>query len=225
MDLTPRIIGRTQPLASPTPSLDGGLVDIYAPPAMQTIFRYVLAVTLLSLSGSCAQTASGSPDGGVNPDSRPTTYYVIRHAEREPADDPPLNEEGMARAERLADALEKAGVEEIIATLFRRGQETGEPLSDRTGAPITVAPVERADWPQMATEVAAWQLDREVVGSTYLMIGHAGRYNTTLLQELGAPPSGILGERYQDMVILIREPDGSVRLSILEYGGPSSKDP
>ena len=57
------------------------------------------------------------------------------------------------------------------------------------------------------------------------MIGHSGGYNTTLLEGLGAPPIGPLAERYQDLVILMRESDGSVRLSILQYGGTSSLDP
>ncbi len=80
-------------------------------------------------------------------------------------------------------------------------------------------------WPQLATDVAGWQIEREVEGATYLMIGHSGGYNSTLIQELGGPSEVVLAERYQDLVILIREPDGTTRLSILQYGGASSLDP
>ena len=156
--------------------------------------------------------------------ARPTVYYVIRHAERDPGADPPLNQEGIGRAQRLADALEEAGVDEIIGTQFVRTQQTGQPLADRTSAPITVAPSEWNDWIDFAEQIAAWQLEREVPGATYLMIGHSSGYNTTLLQGLGASPSGPLAEKYQDMVILMREADGTVRLSILQYGGESSLD-
>ena len=37
--------------------------------------------------------------------------------------------------------------------------------------------------------------------------------------------AGPLAEQYQDMVILMREADRTVRLSILQYGGVSSLDP
>lgn len=186
---------------------------------MRVIPRLILAA-FLPVCVACSGDASAEGTSGV----RPTVYYVVRHAERDPGADPPINDEGVVRAERLADSLEEAGVDEIVTTEFIRGQQTGEPLSERTGAPITVAPFERETWPSFATNVAAWQREREVPGSTYLMIGHSGGYNTTLLDGLGAPESGTLAEAYQDMVILIRESDGSVRLSVLQYGGESSLD-
>lgn len=166
------------------------------------------------------------PDAGPPPEGgRPTVYYVIRHTERDPGLDPPINAEGQIRADALADALDLAGVDEIVTTQFIRGQQSGQPLSSRTGAPITVAPITMTTWPDFGTEVAAWQRAREVQGRTYLLIGHSGGYNTALLTGLGAPSAGILAERYQDMVILVRETTGEVRLSRLQYGGESSLDP
>ena len=183
----------------------------------------VFAVAVFPLCIACSEGASA--EDPTIPE-RETTYYVIRHAERNPGDDPPLNDEGAARAERLADALEQAGIDEIVTTSFIRGQQTAQPLSDRTDAPIAVAPFEKAatPWREFALDVAAWQREREVAGATYLMIGHSGGYNTTLLEGLGAPSSGTRAEAYQDVVILVREPDGSVKLSILQYGGESSLD-
>lgn len=180
----------------------------------------LILVAVCSLFAACSGDASAEGTDGA----RPTVYYVVRHAERDPGEDPPINDEGVLRAERLADALELAGVDEIVTTEFIRGQQTGQPLSERTGAPITVAPFERETWPSFATDVAAWQREREVPGTTYLMIGHSGGYNTTLLDGLGAPAAGTLAESYQDMVVLMRESDGSVRLSVLQYGGESSLD-
>ncbi|MEM7434953.1 MAG: histidine phosphatase family protein [Myxococcota bacterium] len=190
---------------------------------MRLIGLPLLAFVLLSLATACSGDASaGAPD---SPPDQTTTYYVVRHAERNLGEDPPINEEGEVRAERLADALDQAGIDEIVATLFVRTQQTGEPLAERTDIPISVAPPEMATWPEFATEVAAWQLDREVAGTTYLMIGHSSGYNTTLLQALGAPVNDeVLAEAYQDIVILSREPDGTVKLSTLQYGGPSSLD-
>ena len=201
---------------------------------MRVLTQSFLALALVSICWACGETTAADAGGGggaggerVPSSALRTTYYVIRHTERDPGENPPINEEGMARAERLADALEEAGIDEIATTSFIRGQQSGQPLSDRTGAPITVAPFDKANstWPEFATQVAAWQREREVAGKTYVMIGHSGGYNTTLLEALGAPPVDTMAERYQDMVILIREPDGVVRLSILQYGGESSLDP
>jgi hypothetical protein len=56
------------------------------------------------------------------------------------------------------------------------------------------------------------------------MIGHSGGYDDALLRGLGVEDVTIL-ERCQDLVIVVREPDGTVRTSVLGYGGPSSLDP
>jgi phosphohistidine phosphatase SixA len=169
--------------------------------------------------------AGPGPDAGPPPSGRPTTYYVIRHTERDPGLDPPINAEGQARAERLATLLGATGFEEIVVTSFLRNQQSAAPLAERAGAPVTVAPISMtASWVDFGTEVAAWQRAREVPGSTVLMIGHSGGYNNALLRGLGVEGVTIL-ERYQDLVIVVREPDGTVRASVLEYGGPSSLDP
>ncbi|MCU0676209.1 MAG: histidine phosphatase family protein [Myxococcota bacterium] len=169
--------------------------------------------------------AAPRPDAGPPPSGRPTTYYVIRHTERDPGLDPPINAEGQARAERLATLLGATGFDEIVVTSFLRNQQSAAPLAERTGTPVTVAPISMtSSWAEFGSEVAAWQRDREVPGSTVLMIGHSGGYNAALLRGLGAEGVTIL-ERYQDLVIVVREPDGSVRSSVLEYGGPSSLDP
>ena len=184
---------------------------------MREVQRSLLALFVLPLLVACSSGASAEGDagtgasggngtggaGGTPSAARPTVYYVVRHAERDPGVNPPINEEGIERAQRLADALEQAGVDEIVATQFIRTSQTGRPLSDRTDTPITVAPAEWESWVDFATEIAAWQREREVPGATYLMIGHSSSYNTTLLEGLGAPPSGPLAEQYQDMVILM----------------------
>lgn len=159
-----------------------------------------------------------TPDGG-----RSTVYYVIRHAERDPGDDPPINTEGMQRAQRLVGALGRAGIEEIVVTSYQRTGQTAAPLSAQTRAPVTTAPIARTGWPDMGRQVGAWQRMRERPGSTTLMVGHSGGYNVALLQALGAQGLS-LSERYQDLVVLVREPDGTVRTSVLEYGGRSSLD-
>lgn len=171
-----------------------------------------------------AQTGDAQTGDAGTPRGRPTIYYVIRHAERDPGLDPPINDEGRARAERLAAILASAGIDEIVGTMFVRTQQTAEPLSRATGVGIVVAPaVMGASWSAFGAEVGAWLRDREVPGSTVLVIGHSAGFNSEVVRALGGVAP--VGERYQDLTLVVRETDGTVRTSTLEYGGPSTLDP
>lgn len=171
----------------------------------------------------CPDAGPPSDDGGAPPcGGRPTVYYIVRHTERDPGENPPINAEGQARARRLAEVLGNAGFDEIVVTSFLRNRQSAEPIAAETGVPVTVAPIAMRTWPEFGAEVAAWQRAREAPGSTVLMIGHSGGYNNALLRGLGA--SVVIPERYQDLVIVVREPDGRVRSAVLEYGGRSSLD-
>jgi len=189
-----------------------------------------LALGALLLAAGCGDDDGSSVDASTGADgSAPTgatTYYVVRHTERDPGLDPPINAEGEVRAVALADRLEDAGIDEIVTTEFIRGQQSGQPLADRLGLAITVAPFTMdASWTDFAQAVGGWQRDREIAGQTYLMIGHSGGYNTTLLQRLGAEVPTASGERYEELVIVVRQPDGTVSFSVESYGGESSLDP
>jgi hypothetical protein len=35
----------------------------------------------------------------------------------------------------------------------------------------------------------------------------------------------LLAEQYQDLVVVVREEDGTAKVSVLQYGGQSSLDP
>jgi hypothetical protein len=195
---------------------------------MRSQRRFALALGLLALAG-CDEDPlpdAGAPTRDADVPEGATVYYVVRHTERDPGLDPPINAEGEARAEALADRLEGAGLDAIVTTRFIRGPQSGRPLADRLGLDITMAPFEMGgSWPAFAEQVASWQRAREVEGQTYLMIGHSGGYNTTLLRGLGADVPAVAGERYEDLVILTRAADGAVTLTEETYGGPSSLDP
>jgi hypothetical protein len=67
--------------------------------------------------------------------SATTTVIIVRHAERNTGEDPPLNPEGEARAQALASALSIAGVTGIFTTPYLRNQQTAVPLAAATAAP------------------------------------------------------------------------------------------
>ncbi|MBX3249017.1 MAG: histidine phosphatase family protein [Myxococcales bacterium] len=163
-----------------------------------------------------------TPDASA--DDLSSIYYVVRHAERDVGEDPPINEEGERRSAALAALLADRGVDEIVVTFFLRNQQTAAPLAAQTGAPIVEAPPRMtAAWPDFGAAVAAWQLGRERPGTTTVMIGHSGGYNNQLLRALGVEET--IRERYQDLVIVTRRAGQPTTWEITEYGGPSSLDP
>lgn len=99
---------------------------------------------------------------------------AVRHAERGTDDpsDPSLSEAGQLRAQSLATALEHANVTAIYTTQFRRTQQTAIPLSEATGVPVTVRPID-------ATNIATYAADlnrhirRTHRGDAVLVVGHS----------------------------------------------------
>ena len=75
----------------------------------------------------------------------PTTYYIVRHAEKEGAgkgaatlmsSDVPLSETGLLRAQALKDLLQAKKVKHIFSTNFKRTLATAQPLSNSIGIPV-----------------------------------------------------------------------------------------
>ncbi|MCB0522455.1 MAG: histidine phosphatase family protein [Lewinellaceae bacterium] len=68
-----------------------------------------------------------------------THIYLVRHAEKmDESVDPPLSNEGNARAIALKDRLLGAGIDSIFATPYQRTQLTVTPLANALAEPITV---------------------------------------------------------------------------------------
>ena len=140
------------------------------------------------------------------------TVFVVRHAERADdgggnlmmASDPELSKAGQARAESLASMLRSAGVTTIVATPYKRTQQTAAPLATALGIEITtVGPRETADVPDLV---------RASKGNV-LIVGHS---NTVpqILKALGVAEEVTLGDADYDNLFIVTpgSPPGLVRL-------------
>ena len=71
-----------------------------------------------------------------------TTYYVVRHAEKETAsamtNDVPLSAEGKQRAEALKDLLQNKNIQAIYSTNYIRTKSTAQPLAQEKNMTIQV---------------------------------------------------------------------------------------
>lgn len=93
-----------------------------------------------------------------------TTYYFIRHAEKESNfGDALLSEKGHARAKKWAEELADKGIEMIYCTPFTRTLQTAQPLLDKLGLEaITYHP----------NDLYIEKFKKETKGKTVLIVGH-----------------------------------------------------
>lgn len=68
------------------------------------------------------------------------TFYFVRHAHANwiPDEDRPLSARGQADAIRVANILQQFPIGAIVASPFRRAQQTVEPLAARLNVPILI---------------------------------------------------------------------------------------
>jgi broad specificity phosphatase PhoE len=116
-----------------------------------------------------------------------TTYYLIRHAEKDRSDesdhDPNLKEAGLQRAENWSKVFENVDFDAIYSTDYNRTQQTAEPT-----AKLQELEIQSYDPRNLFSEEFAETTN----GKTVLIVGHS---NTT-----PAFVNAILGEeKYENM--------------------------
>jgi hypothetical protein len=182
-----------------------------------------------AMSLSCIQGLLPIVPGMTAPGTT-TTVIMVRHAERDPGLDPPLNAEGTLRALALRAALRENGVTAIFCTDLIRNRDSVQPLADALGLELNlVSPVLYADTVS-AANIVANDIFARFSGGTVLFCGNIGSaganvngINEDLFTRLGG--TGTPPERYQDLYVMVIRDDAPVNVIKTEYGGPSSLDP
>jgi 2,3-bisphosphoglycerate-dependent phosphoglycerate mutase len=136
-----------------------------------------------------------------------STYYIVRHAEKEAASsnmtsDVPLSAAGKERAEALKQALQHKYIRRIYSTNYIRTRETAQPLSATTGVAIETYDPRDTTFTERL---------KDLKRSTTLIVGHSNTVDDLvnrltgqkLLQDLPDTQYGDLfvvkkkGKRYQ----------------------------
>lgn len=156
---------------------------------------------LLTLAGGCASPL--------------TQVIVVRHAEKaDTSADPDLSPAGQARAQALAHAAGKAGVQAIFVTQLRRTRQTAQPLAQQIGLPMV----------QVAASDTAGLVQRILTrhaGQVVLVVAHSNTI-PQIISALGGPAIEDIGEGdYDNLFIVLRHRKGPARLLHLRYGRPS----
>jgi broad specificity phosphatase PhoE len=168
-----------------------------------------LAVLALALA-ACAAPPEPPPADPPVAEGAPSVFFLVRHAEKaDQSEDPPLTEEGHARARALADLLRDAGITEIFSSDFERTRDTAAPLAGDLG--LAVTPYDPTRLPELA---------RTLLSSPgrVLVVGHS---NTTpeLAGLLGGEPGAPIPEtEYDRLYVLHHHPGAGTTTTVLRLG-------
>ncbi|MBK9385858.1 MAG: nuclear transport factor 2 family protein [Planctomycetes bacterium] len=155
-----------------------------------------------AISGE-ARPAAGS--------TSPTVVYLVRHSEKalESGSDPELSEVGRARSARLVEILRSVPVEALIASQYRRTQQTLAPLAAARGLTVKTIPADEVD-------ILAAELRGPLSGRTILLSGHSNTI-PELLKLLGvAEPPAIEDRDYSNLFCVVLDARGA-RLQHLHF--------
>ena len=174
--------------------------------------RAVALALVLLFAWSC------SPAGDVTPapDSA-TTWLIVRHAEKaaEPADDPPLTEEGVARAATLARMASASGVAGVYATQYVRTQQTVEPAAGQLG--LKVQTTDSGDLDGLIEQVFS-----QYLGETVLAAAHSNTVPMLVEKLTGSAVPPIEEHVYDSLYVVTAWGEGQGKAVLLRYGAPSA---
>ena len=141
---------------------------------------------LLAILATISIAFASAPDEPqpANHDTR--VIYVVRHAEKDSGDNPPLSQAGIERAARLARMLAHEPIAGVFVTQTTRSAQTGEPVADHHGIDtVTYAP--------FGYEALGHQLNELPEDSSALVVAHSNTVSP-ILEALGAEPVGDIPE-------------------------------
>ncbi len=147
--------------------------------------------------------------------SAPTVVILVRHAEKAaaPANDPPLTDAGVARANSLVALLADANVAAVIATPTVRTRETAKPTAEAHG--LTIETVGFAPAALHAKAVADAVMKH--AGQTVLVVGHSNTV-ASIVAALGGPKMADLCDSQYSMLIVMVLDGRNVRVIRSSYG-------
>ena len=120
-------------------------------------------------------------------EQKTTTYYLIRHAEKNQSDktnrDPHLTEEGLKRAENWANTLKDVKFDMVYSTDYHRTKETAAPTAKANNVEVTFYDPRNMNPKEFMASTK---------GKTVLIVGHS---NTTPMFA-----NGLIGDKKYDMI-------------------------
>lgn len=155
-----------------------------------------------------------------------TKIYIIRHAERDPGHNPPLNWKGQKRAKLVKEMLADSGITVIYSPDLIRNRETAAPLAKALNITPKLVPYEILDDTYQVALYVKKHIWNEDLGKKILFIGNQKGSGVEMgnLQEFykAIGGSGIPMSRYPDMHIITLRDTSLVKSVHVTYGEDAS---
>jgi len=146
------------------------------------------------------------------------TVVIVRHGEKAAqTGDPDLSPAGQARAQALAKALAGARVTVVLATAYKRTQQTAQPTAQAAGVPVVAVAFDGGDAAHVQ-RIAA-QARQAPAGATVLIVGHSNTV-ADIARTLGDPAPQPLTDCDYDKLTVLRL-DGAPKAIHTRYGAPT----
>ena len=189
---------------------------------------WITGLSLLGIFGTCLFVSSAGRQmaaASTSPqeDFKPTTVFLVRHAERAdaPREDPPLLETGTARAQSLARILAKSGIKAIYTSQYLRTKATAEPLAKQLGiASVAISLKTTAANPRVVTAESIQEIVEKILqrpGENALVIGHSNSV-PDVIKALGGDVVPVIDEKeFDDLFVVTVYAKGKARVTHLKY--------
>ncbi|PKP41034.1 MAG: phosphoglycerate mutase [Bacteroidetes bacterium HGW-Bacteroidetes-13] len=120
--------------------------------------KRITLLLLVFLNAACGQNTS----------TETTTYYLIRHAEKDLSDpknpNPDLTEAGIARSVKWQKMLSHIDFDAVYSTDFVRTRKTATPIAESEKLPLIIYDHKNLDYAKFI---------KETQGQTVLIVGHS----------------------------------------------------
>ena len=134
-----------------------------------------------------------------------TTYYLVRHAEKDLNDpntaNPQLTPEGVVRAMNYAEYFKDKGIDAVYSTDYIRTQETARPTAEMAGVPV------------LSYDPNSGKIDGIPMGQNVLIVGHSNTIPqlANSLAEVNTYTELDEATEYGTMFIITRNEDGTIQ--------------
>lgn len=175
---------------------------------IQSVFNLSILSTFFTLT-AVAQTPIFSPG---------TTIYLVRHAEKDTGNNPPLTKAGFERAKDLLIHLHTKGVSKIYSTKYKRTNQTADSI--KISSNLTTI-IYEAD--TIGNDLVAKIKSNSDNGKTILVVGHSNTI-PKLIRRLGVASYTVqnLGDNEFDNLFVLTYKKRKIKFKQIKYGQPSA---
>jgi broad specificity phosphatase PhoE len=162
----------------------------------------LLLLTLLCV-GFANCSGDKDKDKEINKEPIISTFYLIRHAEKDKSDstnvDPELTQQGLNRAIKWAEVFEDVPLNAIYSTNYERTQMTAAPTAVKKNLDVQI-------YDPKTLDVDAFMMDNE--GFNVLIVGHSNTIPTFTNKLLNIEKYNDLNEDDNSSLFIVRIIDG-----------------